>query len=113
MLRGCLSAAPFTRCDMKKIISLLFAVTILFAIAALPCFAADATADEQPVVLLSVEKDGEALSDDAVLTIGATESLNPGFDVDLATVLIIVICSVIGLAVIVVCIVLAKRNINN
>ena len=35
------------------------------------------------------------------------------FNVELATVLIVMICSVVFVALVVICIILAKRNINN
>lgn len=43
----------------------------------------------------------------------AVPELDRNFDVDLATTLIIIICSVVTAAILVICIVLAKRNIHN
>ena len=39
--------------------------------------------------------------------------LDKGFNVDLATALIIIFCSVVAVALLVICIILAKRNMHN
>ena len=56
-------------------------------------FAASSTADETAVT--------------------AARELDVNFNFDLATALIIIICSVVSAAILVFCIILAKRNIHN
>ena len=75
---------------MKRIISLAI-VLLMTAMFVVPlCCAAASDADAQPV-----------------------PELDKDFNVDMATTLIIIICSVIVLLILTVCIVLAKRNIHN
>ena len=69
-------------------------VVCVLAMCAVPVCCAVASADQSTAVMLSPD-------------------LDKNFDVNLATTLIITFCSILGAVVLVIAVILAKRNIHN
>ena len=100
---------------MKKLILILAAVMMtLFCIA--PAFSAaeaEATADEGVLLMAPADPAADAGSADADDASPAVATLDDGFDVGLATVVITVMCALVGGAILIICFILAGRNRNN